>query len=436
MKFPYFHKTFEVFAWLATIAVFLLNIRIGNIKNFIVKPFDLLIVIIGALIIFAPETLGVIKKISEELKPYLKYILAIILFVALGQFLTWFRHGGAIINVDLIINYARIVFNGFVFFLTALLVFKNESLVKYFSWAVFVGPLAVLPLFLNFGKNIYFSGGRLSGLLQDPNIFGGWMVIAFIIGIALFLENKKIWKRFLIASWLCLIANFILWSASRAGWLALIVGLAIFGLILLFKKPRYEIVWVIIILILTFSIGFLTLPKQIKPFIADRMIGNKIIKSLNLNKIIQKSGTNYDFIYENGFLSYQIRSDIWKNTFLIASKNPFGYGFNYLNEHRFTINNETISFTANIFIEILILGGFGALLVFLIILKKLTQNMTLILKKADNLKAAWVATFFISITDLFFIDGFLFRYFWFILGVILGIYLIERFKLKDAHIER
>ena len=425
----------QIIVWLFTVAAFLLIFRLGNIKNGFIKPFDFLIALIGILILFNAEFKIIIQKLWKEIRDYLKYLTFLILFIVLGQILSYLRSDGSIINFDLFLNYERVIFNAAVFLLTAILIFNNQKLIPLVSKAIFISPLAILPAFFGYGREIYFNGGRLSGFLQDPNIFGGYMTVVFLIGLALFLSSNKLWLKLLITAWLCVIASFNLWSDSRAGWLALILGLIIWSACYFFQQKNLKkIIWLMMITILSFSVGFIILPNGFKPYILDRTIGSQIIQKMDLNEIIKEYNPGFNPSHYYGFISNQIRTDIWKNILIIAIKNPLGFGFNYLNRHLFIINNETIAFTTNIFLEIMIAGGIGALLIFLIILKKLYKGIKYVLKNLDDLKLAWIIASLAVLGDLFFIDGFLFRYFWFILGMVLGIQWLERFKPKTEDI--
>jgi hypothetical protein len=425
----------QIIIWLTVIAVFLLIFRLGNIKDSLIKPFDFLIALIGILILFNAEFKIIIQKLWKEIRDYLKYLTFLILFIVLGQILSYLRSDSSIINFDLFLNYGRVIFNAAVFLLTAILIFHNQKLIPYISKAIFVSPLLILPVFLGYGKRIYFNGGRLSGFLQDPNVFAGWIIVVFLIGLALFLSSNKLWLKFLIITWLCIIANFILWSGSRAGWLAIVFGLVIWSIFYFIQQKSFrKIGYLIIISIFAFSVGFTILPNRIKPSVLDRSVGSQIIKAMGLNETLKKYNPDFTAQHKYGFISNQIRTDIWKNILIIAIKNPFGFGFNYLNGHLFIINNETITFTTNIFLEIMIAGGIGALLIFLIILKKLYKGIKYILKNLDDLKLAWIVASLAVLGDLFFIDGFLFRYFWFVLGMVLGICWIERFKKETERI--
>jgi O-antigen ligase len=422
----------QIIAVLAVSASFLLIFRTGNIKNGIIKPFDLILLIIGSFLVLNWKT---VEPLKEKLKPFVKYGLILLLSIVLGQIASWIYRDSMNVSIDMLLNYGRIVFNISVFLVMAIIIHRTPKLYIFISRAIFVSPVVFLPVFFGIGTDAYFNGGRLSGFLQDPNVFGGWMIIIFLLGIA-FLHEVKARQKILIAAWLCIIANFILWSGSRASWLALSAALLAWMFFDLWRKQKTRVITLIFIPIIAFSVGFLLLPNNIKPFIFDRIFGKYAINAMGLEETFKKYNPGFTPSADYGIISNQTRTKIWGNIVTIATKSPlFGFGFYYLNNNQFPVQSESVSYTANVFLEALINGGIVALAAFLFMLKRIWDEVKHSLKGLSELEFSWIVAIFATLIDLFFIDGFLFRYFWFVLGMGLGIAWARSLPQKAPGIE-
>src|SRR3989344_1193685 len=211
--------------WLASAAAFLLIARLGQITAGIIKPFDLLMIIIGAYFFPRRAVLLFLKERRKEWLPFVWCAGAISFFLIIGQATGFFGGAGIIeITKDIALNHVRALFNSAVFFLTAGLIAYYPDLLVMVSRAVFFSPVLIIPAFFGFGRALYFDGGRLSGLFNNANIFAGWLAVIFIIGLYFSLFSRIFWARAASTAWLAIIAACIIWSGSRASWVAGFIG--------------------------------------------------------------------------------------------------------------------------------------------------------------------------------------------------------------------
>lgn len=421
-----------VIVTLTMCAAFLLIFRRGNIKDGVVKPFDFLIAIIGLFFLFSlfyPHFRNKIKSVEKDLRFYLVSLFLILFSIAIGQIISLFFYGNTDISATILL-YGRVIFNSYVFLITTFLVYLFPKIISKINKAMFLSPILILPVIFGLFKNEYFNSIRLNGLFFNPNVFCGLLIIIFLIGLALFLDTKKVRYKCLIVGWLGLVANLIFLTGSRAGLVSLFLSILIWVSIYLFTKQKKKFFSLIVATTISLLVGFFLIPNNTKPYFIDRFLGDKAIKILNLEKNVPQFIPQYKY----GLISNQIRPFIWKFALVTIKKNPFGFGFIYLNKNPSVIKGETIGFTSNIFLEITIYGGVVGLLVFILLLLRIGREFKHCMKALTDTELVWGIAIISLLANLFFIDGFLFRYLWFTLGVGLGIILIKKYPQKTSDI--
>ncbi len=392
----------EFIVWLAVVATFLLIARLGQIKSGIIKPFDLLMIIIGAYFFSRREIWFFLKEIKKEWRPFVFYLGALFIFFIIGQVSGFFSGAGvAVVTKDIILNHLRALFNSGIFFLTAFLIVFYPNLLAGISRAAFFSPILIVPVFFGFGQQLYFDGGRLSGLTNNANIFAGWFAVIFIIGLYFVLFSSKWWLRAFSFGWLSIVASFIIWSGSRASWIAVFAGFFTFMVFVLLRKKEIIFLYVIPAVTLgTFFVGFFLLSSPVKNLSTERFIG-----------LIQTPTHN------------QSRVEIWQQVIPVIIQHPFGSGFDYftLDNNKIITYKETIIFTTNALLEAGVVGGWGAIALVLILIIHLNKRVFQRFNELSMLEIAWFSAFIALMVSIVFIDGFLFRHVWFMLGVIFGI---------------
>lgn len=399
----------SIIFWLAVAAAFLLILREGQP----VKWADLLFAIIGILVLINRRARSWIAGLWPHAKAYVLPILFLVIFVGIGQLAGFLSYGPAPVSIkEIATNYGRLVLVGGIFMLLALLISASPRLIHYLSVAIFVSPLVIVPVFWGAWQNILLENGRLAGFLQNPIILGYWLVVIFLIGIGLFLSSKKSWQKIVVVSWLVVVANFILWSASRAAWSSLAISLIVWSA-LYFKKGNFKKCWTLVVITIpVFYLGYMLFrlgqppAPAVQSFVAARAV-----------KFVTHP------------LSDQIRPKFWLEASRLAIQNPLGIGFGYY--PRKNIQGETLQ-PFNTFLEIAVYGGAGALTIFILILSRLGASIKLALRELSGagaeLKLAWFVAVPAVLIDIFFADSIFFRHIWVVLGVALGLSWQARLK--------
>ncbi len=417
---------------LTTCAAFLFIFRTGNIKDGIVKPFDFLIAITGLFLLFSltyPHFRNKIKSVKKDLYFYLFSFFLILLSIAIGQVISLFFYGNTNISATTLL-YIKVIFNSYVFLIIAFLVYSFPGMLSKINKAMFLSPILIIPVIFGRFKNAYYNSIRLNGLFSDPNVFGSLLIVIFLIGLALFLDAKKAWYKYLIVGWLGFIANLIFLTSSRSAWISLLFGIFIWVCIYFFTKQKKRVFSLIVATTISLVVGFFFIPNNTKPYFIDRFFGEKIVRIL-----IQKENLpNFVSQYKYGLISNQIRPFIWKFALVNIKKNPLGFGFVYLNKNPSVIKGEAVDFTSNIFLEITIYGGIMGLFAFLLFLLRIGGEFKRYMKTLTDTELVWGIAIISLITDLSFTDGFLFRNLWFTLGIGLGIILIKKYPQKTSDV--
>ncbi len=377
-----------------------------------IKIFDFSILLLGIIIIFDQESRIIFKKIRPYIWPYLKYLFIIVALIILAQTISYLKNENSTFNTELFTNYGRLIFNIYTLCIISFIVYSNKKLLKPISLAIFLSILTILPAFFNLEEGKYISGGRLTGFLQTPLILGLWLIVAFLLGLSLFISIKKIWLKIFLFLGLTIAASFLLWSASRAAWLALIFSLILWIFVYFLKKDWQKIKTIFFVSIITFILGYTILPHQqiqMKSFVKDRAINfAQSLATIKPQEVRAQSQTR-----------------IWPGVINFIIQRPLGSGFGSYYTRQLELKNK-IGVSNNTFLELGLYGGLGVILIFLIFLFKLAkQSFQIIKSNLSEISLVWILSGLAVITDIFFTDAFLWRHIWFTLGIILGIILAE-----------
>ncbi|MBU6500557.1 MAG: hypothetical protein KGJ89_03835 [Patescibacteria group bacterium] len=406
-------KTKSFVLWISVAAVFLFAYWPDTSG----KITDLLLLVIGAALITTKETRFGIKALWPKLKPYAWSLFAIFALTAIAQVISYI-HGQNSIDKETAVNYGRLAFNAYTFFVAAFLVyFYGKKYLLPASLAILLSPLLAIPAYWNPNEGVYVGGGRLMGFMQSPILCGLWTVVAFIIGIVIFVNYKKAWQRILMAVVLVVLASFIEWSASRASWLGLLA--AIVALIVYYAckekiimKAGLVAIAFIFSLIMGYRIALIIQPK---------------IHILALNRATNFATSIIKFSPSE--IESQNQSEAWPKTFEFLLQNPLGLGFGYYGIATLTTkyNYSYPFFASNSLMELISYGGFGSLIALLILvfnLGKEAWKKIMSFSREDalrHLKLGWIVATAAFAVGILFTNAFLWRHTWFLLGTVLGI---------------
>lgn len=361
-----------------------------------------------------------VKEVWPYLRPFILFFgLFLLLFIA-GQIYNYFTNGVGLSHY-ILLNYARFLLNAAVFLFVAIIVHAYPSLMRYIGWSVLVSTLLILPVYFvgGGGINVFIAdgyGGRLGGIFQEsPIIFALWMGVAFLVGLGFFLDSKKLMGRVVIGLWLGVIANFILWSATRSVWVslvAIVLGWCWFALF--FENNRKKAAYIFCVVAGAFLLGYAVLS----------------INTVAIQRTTYRIANLARSPYEE-----QIRTRIWKKVTPFYMSQPVGFGLVIATPDAPLIdvgadvverfNHQSF----NTYLEVLGYGGLGAFFLLVLFLAFLGRAVFYALRDRRfvlrNTEAIWIAAAFFVLADIFFADAFLFRHLWFVLGMLLGVLLTK-----------
>ena len=401
-----------------SIAAFFFIIRMPRSPQLV----DIVLALALLAIVTSSDTIKSLKTLWPSLRPYCLILGGLLCLFIAGQIFNYFNYGIAM-SYYIVLNYARFLFNSFVFISIAIAVYCYPILVRYISRAVLISTLVMLPVYFRgpYNENIFISvgsGGRLGGIFQEsPLIFGLWMGVVFLVGMGLFLESKKMFWRVVLGLWLGVIANFILWSGTRAVWVSLPFGIVAWCIFALLKeREKKKALRILCITIFAFIMGYGLLAAQ---------------NGVAFQRTADRIKTLVQSPFEN-----QIRTKIWIKTTPFFISKPFGLGLVIATPDAPLIdlgagiverrNHQSF----NSYLEVLVYGGLGAFMLFIIFIFRLGNEALRVFREKriemQDSEMAWIAAAIFILLDIFFADAFLFRHLWFTLGVFFGILLLKR----------
>ena len=176
----------------------------------------------------------------------------------------------------------------------------------FFEWH---GPLRTLNgLIIWYQRPLYDGITRITGLFNNQNYLGSWLILVWPFCLALFFKKEKLLiKKIIVFIFLILTSVSIIFCASRAAWLSLALSLPV----LLGSKSTKIILPILVISSITLLLFFI-------PIFGE---GFQIF----IQSIIPKG--IWDNFNSESYGVHLSRIDLWKNAIEIISKNPlFGTG--------------------------------------------------------------------------------------------------------------
>lgn len=237
------------------------------------------------------------------------------------------------------------------------LIFKSNTKLMYQSIFVFSLSCAIISCLHYYGylaSSLEFRNGRLIIFEENPNSISSRMAIALVVFFYLIVNDplKFYHYRFILFLALPFLFFFIIETGSRGSSIA--VGLGVF-LILLFSKISFK--WKTILFVLSFCVVY---------YLFGFILSTSLYERFN----------NSDL--DGG------RFEIWANTLEIFYNNPLGVGeIGYkleLFEH-FGMTSDT----HNLFLYMLVTGGFIVFILFTFFLQKLLRISFFNMKEGEPL---------------------------------------------------
>lgn len=278
------------------------------------------------------------SELKEKIKDAFPLIFILILFIVLGAFLPYYLDGESVINLKFLI--------AILFFVILSTFFSTNPQLVQISLIMFGIGAGLLSIFFSFGilgESTYeIRNDRLFLLGENPNSLSVRVSLGVLFLISGTIENgfkiSKI-KRILLLVPVPFMFNLILASGSKGSFLLCISSVAIY---LLFLKNVSKWVKTFIIFV-SIIIFFIALSFFFQSTLYDRFLNSDLTTG---------------------------RSDIWEKALGIFFDNPMGVGeVGYKIEIYRRIGN--IIDTHNLFLYLLVTGGFLSLFAFLYFLYRM-----------------------------------------------------------------
>jgi O-antigen ligase len=284
--------------------------------SFYLSELFLILFIICSMIYIKKNSLSKEKVSKTSVIIFVFLLITIISFFgALSQQLYLY---GLIKLMEVIILYfliTRIKFNyikiGLVFVIS-MLVHSILGIYQFFSQSIFASKyLGIAEQASSQGGVSVLEGGfgrllRVYGGFSHPNIFGGFLVIAILILISIYLKQKK--KAILFYFSLIILFSALILTFSRSAFLALFLSLFILLIYSVSKKVEVKkIISVLLILILVSGISFVLFNDLLKTRMQGQerlevksntertVLKNQAFKLLNKNWFLGAGINNYIF---------------------------------------------------------------------------------------------------------------------------------------------
>ncbi|NLP48777.1 MAG: O-antigen ligase family protein [Clostridiales bacterium] len=233
------------------------------------------------------------------------------------------------------------------------------------------------------GKTIVrgFSGGRLWGMYTDPNYGAVSTVISFILSLHLYQTVKKIFLKIILISSLGLSFIYVVFSASRTGYICMMVAIVVYAILVSLKtddskKKRLKRILsaiLVAIFVSTVLLVGILITKGAYFKIADFKVTHD--NSLGQEYEQQEGKNSLRDMFPEGKDLSNGRIKIWKSAISFFKSSPvFGIDFRNIQAaapdkapELFGPQGKQIRFDAfhNILIDILVSQGLVGLIIFL-----------------------------------------------------------------------
>jgi hypothetical protein len=413
---------------LLTLSIASLIIRKGNFMiTFLPKPFEILIVIIiGIFIASLILKKTNIKELISLFPPKIFLsILGLIMSTIVGWLITILWKGISI-NSDMVFDFGRLILAILVFIFVIIYTIKYPDSFKYYFFALFSPVFYTISIFLPkiaIQYGLAMDDGRFYGLMNNPSTVSKLILISLLFSFSFYLFEQKN-KLFKICFFVITIGlmSLIFWSGTRAAILSSCIGFALITFLYIkYNFSKKDTLIALTSVFLIFCLGFLIIPDLSKKVIINRVFTQNVnnltilelkdIKTINIFKKTmgtKSSGTS------------ETRLTIWPYFIKKIIRNPLGMGPAYYT-HTFTRvgPNNDLAGAHNSFLEIILYGGWVAIISFLFLLTIAIKNLIFSIKYNFDKKipVALLSALVALTIALSFDDHFRLYWFWILLAL-------------------
>jgi O-antigen ligase len=262
------------------------------------------------------------QKISKEKVSKATWIIFIFLLVTIISFfgllnkLLYFY--GLIKLMEVIVLYFLVTKTKFSYFklgmsfVFSMLIHSFLGIYQFFSQGTFANKyLGIAEQVSSQGGVSVLEGGfgrllRAYGGFSHPNIFGGFLVIAILTLISIYLQKKK--KSILFYFTLIILFSALILTFSRSAFLALFLSLFILLIYSVFKKVETKkVVSTLLILVLVSSVSFVIF----NDFLKTRIQGQERLELKSSAERVVLKGQALELLNKNWFLGTGINNYIF-----------------------------------------------------------------------------------------------------------------------------
>ena len=391
------------------------------------KPFEIIMVIIITIFIIGLifKKINIKELISLFPPKILLAMFCLITSTIIGWSLTIFLKDIQI-NLDMIFDFGRLLLALITCTFTIAYTKKYPDILKNFFFALLSSIIYIIFIFLpNISEHygITLSDGRFYGFMNNPSTVSKLILVSLLFSFSLYLfeQKNKLLKTcfFIITTGLM---SLIFWSGTRAAILSASIGFVL--IIFLYIKYNFSKKNILISLIsvsLIFFLGFLMIPNFSKKIVINRVLTHNTdaipaleLKKMNIVDVLKKTiGTKPNSMSET-------RLTIWPYFMREIIKNPLGMGPAYYTHTFIRVGpNNDLAGAHNSFLEIMLYGGWFAIVSFLFLLITGIKNLILSIKNNINktIPVAFLSALIALTIALSFDDHFKLYWFWILLGL-------------------
>lgn len=395
----------------------------------------LAVLTIGALRSALPRA----REFAAAMRRY-RFVLALLItpFIGLmGSTLNGFGWGAYFPLVRF--EYMRILFMFALFFITTYIAFIRPHIIRYI-FALIIA--SCIPLWLSLipsWKLFSLEVGRLTGTGNDSNFLAAWIAVALVTAIIFFLEERRrvrwVWLAVVFA-----VAPLLIWTISRAAWLALLLTMT--GIFFIFLKERFSperarLSGIVVLTVATSLIcGFFLFPPLSRTVITIRALG-PFISHEQLSRIVQwvAPGNNinnekfsavnnpFGLTSELLIMVQNNRGWLWKEGMKRLMRAPLGFGPAYYFWNPIGIEGLWIKHKLNahnLWLDVGLAMGWLGLAVWLFFIFLVARN-ALHMNRAEKPQSFTLAVSFFMLLFLgSFIDMFTQPILWIVMGLIVA----------------
>jgi O-antigen ligase len=374
-------------------AIASLFFRRGVFHPYIIRPFEILILlasIVTFILIFSKKGMPIGAK--EKTIKWTKFWGLFFLFITFGLLYSYSFYDNTLakdVKNGLIIDYFTLLTNALAFLLI-IYYSKDIKFIKNSQRAFLV--LLLFSVFLVFQKLISVfnitEGIAFTGFHTSRTAIGSLLSISFATIASFFVKEKNICKKIIFWLGTTFMLSLILWTGSRAAYLAviIIIGFIVFNSLIDSKRKLKIFLISLLLVIISVVTAYIILPTTAKNAVIFRIFPqfayqkNVAIPNITLIREVIKE----DFRPQIPSID---RHTFWPIALKLFITNPFGLSTQFPNISKAIIIGDHLGGSHNTFLQVGLSGGWPAFILFIFFVFQIIKS----LKKSFDESPEWLA---------------------------------------------